>query len=174
MTVEWRDIPGYEGFYQASSEGQIRSLDRITYGRNRSTRAVKGRVLRPRVNSQTGYIQSCLSLEGRQVYEYNHRLVCSAFYGPQDDESLETLHWDGDKSNNAPRNLRWGTRKENMADKKQHGTSSPRRKLDTQRAEAVRLMARSGLRTSTIAGVFNVSTSNVLMVVSGKTWRADS
>lgn len=173
MTVEWRDIPGYEGLYQASSGGRVRSLDRVTYGRNKSTRTVRGRTLGLRVNPRSGYVQSVISVGGKVSYLYNHRLVCLAFNGEPADDSMEVCHGDGDKQNNRPENLRWGTREENMADKKLHGTHRPKRKLDRNRAEAVRVMAKSGLSSPTIAGVFGVTASNISMVLSGRTWGED-
>lgn len=50
-----------------------------------------------------------------------HRLVCEAFHGPQPTKYHEVAHWDGDRLNNAPSNVRWATHKENEADKIRHG-----------------------------------------------------
>lgn len=113
MTSEaevWKDIPGWEGLYQASNLGRIRSLDRRRTVKG--TRACKGRVLSPN-DLGNGYF-------GVHLYRYGsprrvttvHRLVAEAFL-PTDPERGEVNHIDGDKSNNRLSNLEWVTRVEN-------------------------------------------------------------
>lgn len=102
LEEEWRPIPGLNG-YQASSLGRVRSLDRY---------------LRLR-RSPNGYWVVTVSGKNRTV----NWVVCSAFHGPPPTESHQSAHWDGDKDNNTPGNLRWATPKENEADKVRHGTN---------------------------------------------------
>lgn len=171
MTVEWRDIPGKSGFYQASSEGRVRSLDRVTYGRNKTTRTVKGRLLAERVNPVSGYIQSVISLEGKVTYEYNHRLVCLAFHGEPIDPAYEACHYDNDRSNNRPENLRWDSRSNNHADKLRHGTNHVPRKLTMQKAREIRSLRSQGVRVQELADRYGVTQSNISMIIRNTIWK---
>lgn len=170
MTVEWRDIPGKKGLYQASSEGRVRSRDRVTYGRNKSTRTVKGRLLSERVNPVSGYVQSVISIGGKVTYEYNHRLVCLAFHGEPEDPKYDVCHYDNDRRNNRPSNLRWDSRAGNHADKVRHGTHYGNKKLTLVKAREVRALSEKGLRQWEIAEMFGITQSNVSMVVRNATW----
>lgn len=114
MIEEWRDIPGFEGEYQASTMGRIRSLDRIiTRGASRRRGEYKtrlpGRILAECDGAQ-GYQVTNL---GKKQYRV-HRLVAKTFiqnpYGKK-----EVNHKDGNKKNNCVDNLEWCTGKENQA-----------------------------------------------------------
>lgn len=173
MSAEnWVPVSGWSEYYEVSNHGRARSLDRVTRGRNGSSRIARGRILKPRVNSKTGYVQYNLIAEGKQTYKYAHTMVLEAFVGPRP-SGYDGCHWDGDKENNNLSNLRWDSRKGNMADKYRHGTSRPPKKLDITKARCIRVMSSSGLKTATIAGIFNVSESNVLLIVSDKIWKED-
>lgn len=73
--------------------------------------------MKPRLNNGGYYL---ITLCKKQYYL--HRLICEIFYG-ESPQGMEACHNDGNKNNNHPSNLRWDTRKNNMADKKKHGTS---------------------------------------------------
>ena len=105
----WKDIPGYEGRYQASSWGRIRSVDHYV------TRLVKGRILRPRIRKE-GYPIVTLSGVGPKDV---HRLVALAFHGKAG-PGQQVRHLDGKKLNSRPENLAWGTQSENEFDKYIH------------------------------------------------------
>lgn len=112
----WLPIVGYEGAYEVSDLGRVRSLNRVTdRGRN-----WRGRIMTPAVMPR-GYRIVTLWQEGRQRTALLHRLVLSAFAGPAP-EGFEGLHGDGDPDNNRLSNLRWGTRSENQFDQVTHGT----------------------------------------------------
>lgn len=104
---EWRDIEGYEGFYQVSDSGQVRSLDRVTTnGRKR-----KGRTLK-QANRPNGYRFVVLS-KGNVPKECSvHRLVSNAFI-PNPEHKPNVNHIDGNKNNNHVENLEWVTQSEN-------------------------------------------------------------
>ncbi|WP_430459238.1 NUMOD4 motif-containing HNH endonuclease [Rhodococcus qingshengii] len=110
---EWRAVVGREGEYEVSSLGRVRSLDRIVS--NGSYR--RGRVLRPRV-LPSGYLRVAL---GAKDDSYIHRIVAAAFIGPAPD-GFDVRHLDGSRAHNVPGNLCYGTRLENMADQRRHGT----------------------------------------------------
>jgi hypothetical protein len=118
---EWRDIPGYEGLYQASTHGRIRSLDRMKPHKSKGglwfDHPRKGQLLAPYVHEK-GYFLVKLSdtRTGRRSRSFRvHRLIGETFI-PNPLCKPEVAHNDGCRTNNAVWNLRWATRKENMAD----------------------------------------------------------
>ena len=105
MTEEWRDIKGFEGIYQVSNEGRVRSLDHVTAGRH-----WKGKVLSAAVKA--GYPSVRLSNGAEKRSCRVHRLVAEAFL--DNPETLpEVNHIDGNKNNNHVDNLEWCTSKKN-------------------------------------------------------------
>lgn len=113
MTEEWRDIPGYEGWYQVSDLGNVRSLDRaIPRGNHIVNRS--GASMIPCPDSH-GYPSVKLSMAGDFKTFGVHRLVALTFIGPNPG-GLEVCHGDGDKTNNALWNLRYDTRRSNAMD----------------------------------------------------------
>jgi len=103
----WKDVVGFEGSYQVSNFGNVRSLDRL----NSRGQRIKGVTLRPQDNTK-GYKYVTLFKGSRTDKEnmYIHRLVASAFL----EGNEETVnHKDGNKSNNHVDNLEWATRSEN-------------------------------------------------------------
>lgn len=119
MTVEnWRAVVGYEGFYEVSDQGTVRSVDR----RDIRGRRLKGKILKERP-LPNGRPRVSLSLNGESVDAYVYHLVLSAFVGPKP-EGMECLHWDDNSNNNAIENLRWGTRTDNMRDMSRNGNGN--------------------------------------------------
>lgn len=110
----WKDIPGYECLYQASTDGQIRSVDRIVHqdGRGSFDGHRKGRVLKQRMQNG-GYLIVVLSKVGHKKVCTVHRLVAKTFI-PQIDTTKDDInHKDGNKANNCVDNLEWCNRSEN-------------------------------------------------------------
>lgn len=125
MKEIWRAIPDYEGLYEVSTHGRVRSIDRVvTQFSAKAGKTVplhrKGRVLRPNVGPH-GYLLVSLSKDGVAKTRRVNRLVCSAFFGQQP-ETMLACHCDGDKTNNFLTNLRWDTAANNQADRRLHGT----------------------------------------------------
>lgn len=109
----WKDIKGYEGLYQISDRGRVRSLDRYVnamYGK----RFVKGAIRKSHINVGLGYKTLCLSKEGTTAEVYVHRLVAEAFV-PNPNNYKMVNHKDENKTNNVPSNLEWCTAAYNMA-----------------------------------------------------------
>lgn len=103
----WKDIPGYEDYYLASSFGRIMS---IAPGRAKT----RGRILSPRSDGRKdGYLTVCLYKGGTKHYKKVHRLVASAFLSTSGD-GYQVNHKDGDKKNNHIENLEWLSAKENV------------------------------------------------------------
>lgn len=117
----WRSVPGYEGTYEVSDHGNVRSITRqVPYGRYPGM-TYKGRHLKNFMN-KNGYFAVKLSFAGRTRTTYVHELVLLAFVGyrPPTKERGEIRHLDGDKTNNHISNLKYGTITENAADRIRH------------------------------------------------------
>lgn len=134
----WKDVPGYEGQYQVSDQGRVRSLDRTISQLSRYgalyLKHVKGVMLRPG-RMPAGHMSVSL---GRSNSQCVHKLVLLAFVGPAP-EGHECLHDNGDPSDNRLANLRWGTRSDNIRDAIRHGTwMTPARKAALDKGRATR------------------------------------
>lgn len=113
MTEVWKPILGYEGYYDVSNTGKVRSLDRkrnnVRYSRN-----LKGKELKQSFGN-SGYLQVNLSVFGKQKIFMVHRLVGIAFVENDDIEfKIAINHKDGNKTNNNASNLEWVSYSENQ------------------------------------------------------------
>ena len=117
----WKPITGYEGIYEASSHGRIRSVDRTINYSNGQVHRYKGKILSTPLLQQTGYPFVKLSNHGKNQVRTVHSLVAETFLGPRP-EGTEVCHNDGDRTNSHLDNLRYGTPSENELDKLRHGT----------------------------------------------------
>lgn len=159
----WRAVPTFEGFYEISSEGRVRSIKR------------EPRVLRPfvRVNASTPYAAIYLRAPQRKpVCWLVHAIVLRAFKGERPDGCVGR-HLDGDSLNNRRSNLRWGTPLENSDDQRQHGTTpagerNPKAKLTWRRVREIRVSSESSVA---LAQRFGVTYFAINDVRRGATWR---
>ena len=124
MSEDWRAVPGWEGAYEVSSAGRVRSVTRtVAIGRPAGgvgPRTYRGRVLRAGLVSK-GYAQVSLTAPERpRRYAYVHDLVAAAFIGPKP-PGLEVCHRNGAPHDNRVGNLRYGTRSSNQLDRHAHG-----------------------------------------------------
>ena len=110
----WKDIEGYEGLYQVSNIGRVKSMNRIV-NNNGGTDYRKERVLKQDID-RGGYIQTHLSKDGKVKTHKVHRLVAKAFPEICGEwfEGCEIDHKDGVKNNNKATNLKICTKSENM------------------------------------------------------------
>jgi len=134
----WKDVPGYEGQYQVSNQGRVRSLDREIEQMSRwgtsYIKSVRGVMLQPG-RMPAGHVSVSL---GRNNSQCVHKLVLLAFVGAAP-SGCECLHDNGDPSDNHLENLRWGTRGENIRDAVRHGTwMTPARKAALDKGRATR------------------------------------
>ena len=113
----WKDAIGYEGLYQVSNLGRVRSIDRVTTCLTRwgtsSDRHYKSKVLNPSFDGKGHYLFVVLRKDGKSYTEQVHRLVAKTFL-PLEDYSLDVNHKDGNKTNNIVDNLEWCTRSRNL------------------------------------------------------------
>ena len=116
----WKPIPGWEGFYEVSDMGAVRSLARRTSG----PRGHYALTANMKLNPHNGYSRIQLMRSGKRYSVFVHRLVLETFVGPRG-EGQECRHLDGNRANNCLENLVWGTHQENGADRIRHGTNMP-------------------------------------------------
>lgn len=162
----WKDIPGYEGKYQASTEGRIRSVDHyvrvVTHGRE-LMRLSPGRVLRPGRYCKSGHLSVVLGrgTPGKPV----HRLIALTFIGPPP-MGTEVCHNDGDPTNNSLTNLRYDTRRNNILDVYKQGHRW--RKLCISDVHRIRKLLEEGLMGSEIAKLTGFSQDVVSSIKTGR------
>jgi hypothetical protein len=171
VVEQWASIPGYEGIYEVSSNGQVRSLSRVVAMPDGTTRRIAGRILKRRVDStSTGYVYVSLCANGEERKTSVHQQVLLAFVGPAN--GLWALHRDGDRSNPALSNLYYGSPKQNSRDMVTHGNSArgqrnSQAKLD---AEIVQWIRESSQSSLAVAAALEVDGSTVRAVRLGKNW----
>lgn len=122
--IEWRSVVGYEGYYEVSSTGLVRSLDRMVGGVNQTARLRPGRLLSQALHSgrrRDRYLV-VLTKDGKPQTRLVHHLVAEAFIGPRPAPSMDCCHNDGNPQNNHVSNLRWDTKSSNVFDSIRHGT----------------------------------------------------
>ncbi|MBM6615610.1 NUMOD4 motif-containing HNH endonuclease [Desemzia sp. RIT804] len=111
MKEYWKDVIDYEGYYQVSNLGNVRSSDRKIPWKN-SFRNLSGSMQRL-IEHKSGYIRVGLNKDGKRKYHTLHRLVAKAFVENPENKP-EVNHIDGNKGNNIYENLEWVTRSENI------------------------------------------------------------
>lgn len=125
----WKDINGYEGLYQISDYGRVKSLSRLVKVRNTYThRRIKSRILKVSINKSTKYpIVNLHTLHGKDKVFYLHRLVGEHFIKNKNNLPV-VMHNDDDKNNTHYSNLKWGTYQENIQDAYDNGLHKSRQR----------------------------------------------
>lgn len=166
MDELWMPVVGFEGLYEVSDQGRVRSLDRLIWNAASARckahwHPFRGRVLRPGKYTKHGHLSVVLrhGAHGRPV----HTLVLAAFLGPCP-PGQEGLHGDGDASNNALANLRYGTRTENNIDISKHD----RRKLTLDEVRQLRGLRAKGHTYEQLSKLFGICESHVGNIVHRK------
>lgn len=179
MDEIWKEIPGWEGIYEASASGIIRSVPRWIVQRNMwgtTQKCWRKTVVLSQTTGGKGYLKVHLRGNGRDhAGAYVHQLVALAFLG-QCPEGLEVCHNNGDKLDCRIENLRYGTPAENVADAVRHGrrgrgTRANRYRVDIDEAEVLKLRA-EGCTLQQLARRLGVGTSTVSRIVRGMRFNA--
>ena len=166
MNEVWKDIPGYEGRYQASTEGRIRSVDLILHRRLKQgkrgemTRHGALKTLTPG-NSNIPYLKVWLHGDAGRKCCLVHRVIAMTFLGPCP-EGQEVRHLNNDYLDNRVENLAYGTHLENTADTIRDERHAHR--LNPDEVRCIRGRIASGETNTRIAkdyGVSDVVISNI-------------
>lgn len=144
MKEVWKDIEGYEGLYQVSNLGRVKSIKRNT---------ATNRILKP--HNTNKYLQVCLCKNGSTKYKLIHRLVAEAFI-PNYENLPEVNHKDEDKLNNSVSNLEWVSQAENLA----YGTRNKR--IGLHKSKAVQAFNDEGVLVAEYSSINEAAEKNRL------------
>ena len=174
---EWRPIKGYEGFYEVSNLGRVRSCDRREKHSDGHLRMRYGKMLHSSIQDR-GYAHVILHQNGNRKTHAIHRLVATAFI-PNPENRTTVNHIDGNKQNNNFQNLEWVSPKQNTVHAVKlglvkSGEESHKAKLTSAQVQEIRSLyvpkdKKYGGRA--LAERYNVSTSTIGKIVNNETHR---
>ena len=171
---EWKDVVGFEGFYKVSNYGRIKSVDRTVLRKNGIPCHVNEKILN--YWHHNGYERAGLRKPDYYEQFFVHRIVAAAFIGCIP-EGMEVCHQDGDRKNNRPENLRYGTRSDNVIDAIRHGTHytpyravGEDRKISKINNDIVRQIRASSESSTVLADRFKISQTLVKSVKRRTAW----
>lgn len=159
---EWLDVVGFEGIYQVSNFGRIRSIK-------------TGKIKEQTVHDNHNRPYLGLWKNNKQKICRPHKLVMEAFVGMRP-QGMECCHNDGNPQNNHLSNLRWDTPKNNHADKIKHGTTNRGEQCGTAKLtlEQVRSIRQDDRLQRIIAAEYGVKDNTISRIKSGKRWTHSS
>ncbi len=161
---EWRAVIGYEGLYEVSSLGRVRSRH-----------AVPSRVLSPTTDKDGYPTINLYAPDGRSTFNV-HRLVATAFHGDKRNvQDCEVAHLDGTRTNCRADNLAWVSKRENHSHKRLHGTHQAGEKHPSARLTeeaAAEIRASSGPRAA-MAAKYGISKDTVTGIRRGRSWKVE-
>jgi hypothetical protein len=168
--TKWKPIHDYEGLYEVSNYGSVRSIDRIIVKRGFDY-LYKGKIL-SKSYDKDGYCKYVLSKSNKQKTFRACQLVCSHFVQTRP-AGLICRHKDGNKLNDHYLNLEWGTHQENTNDRLDHGTmlygeDVPTSKLTWEQVHDIRNSLASRRELSLR---YNVSVSTIEKVLNNVYWK---
>lgn len=159
--IQVRQIPGYPE-YAATNDGRILKVKRNGF-----------KFITPRDNG-TGYvIVHVRDLNGKNVIRKVHRLMALAFIGPQPSPKHEVCHINGRRDDNRIENLKWDTRKNNIADRRKYNPGYERyekMKLNEDMAREIKTRLAAGQTGMSIAQEYGISTFHVSNIKNGRVW----
>lgn len=171
MTEQWKDVEGYEGLYQVSNMGRVKSFHHDK---------VHGRILKPKEH-RDGYLQVDLYRGGKRKTQKIHRLVAEAFLGSRPSPDHEVNHKNGNKLDNRIENLEWVTHSENTTHAfRVLGKQPPRvrgevigtSKLTEIQVQRIRELCKTGKHTQRELGkMFGVSQMQISRIFRRKQWQ---
>lgn len=172
---EWKPVKGFEGHYDVSSEGRVRSLPRKRYSYGGREWMQPGRIVKPTEVVDKGYLVVSLCMDGYKRRHYVHSLVLTAFVGERPTSSDHTRHLDGNPANNRVENLKWGTPKENGEDKATHGSQKGtkhhrNRYSETQIRQAKALLDLGTMTLREVQAATGIPVTTLSQVKHGRQW----
>lgn len=175
MSERWLPVVGYEGLYEVSDHGRVRSKDHVVVRSNGTPQTITGRIRKAGLALHGGYPALRLARDGVKKNFTVHYLVARAFIGPRP-SGKEVAHWDGDPENARLANLRYATPVENDSDKIRHGTRPQGERnghaiLTPGDIIQIRYRVSLGEMNKIVAADYGVSASHICMIVKRRTWR---
>jgi hypothetical protein len=169
----WVPVAGYEGLYEVSDMGRVRSLDRVLPHARLGKWRRRGIVLSASPVDGDGYLGVSLSKGGDQRCARVHHLVAEAFIGPRP-FGLGVLHRDGKIPDNRATNLYYGTAQNNADDMIAHGNAlcgdkNPSAKLTIEQVREIRSLAGAESHRA-ISERFGVSKTTIGHIIRGHIW----
>jgi len=170
----WKEVKGYEGLYEVSSNARVRSLDRVTMVKNREAifkKYFKGKILKIGIDTY-GYPSLGLSCNGKHKTVLIHRLVAEAFI-PNPENKREVNHINGVKTDNRVENLEWATPKENTKHAFSTGLAKAKKGAENKRSKPVSQFTLEGILIKNWASARDVfietgfDNSNILKTIKG-------
>ena len=174
----WRPVLNFEGYYEVSEEGEVRSLDREVrcfVGGEWHTRISKGKPIKGKQDT-CGYRHYELSKHNKKYSVRGHTIVLEAFVCAKP-KGMEACHGNGIRTDNRLSNLRWDTRANNYEDARIHNTASVKEKHGMSKLTKEDVSVIKGLRHSSrmsfskIGKLFEISRSHAASIVRGKYWK---
>lgn len=163
ISEEWRDIPGYEGIYQVSNLGNVRSLDRTLECKNGRIIKLKGKLLKQGNKNGYRFVNLCY---GHSVSV--HVLVAQAFLGDRPDK-MDVCHINGNRSDNKLSNLEYGTRSKNNLDGYRiRGYVSKKQVLNPDKVKKIKEKLKNGATRRQLSKEFGCSKSTITAIKEGK------
>ncbi|MBD9544254.1 HNH endonuclease [Ensifer sp. ENS04] len=151
----WKPVVGYEGLYEVSDMGQVKSLNYRMTGREQ--------ILKPQLSGK-GYHSVLLSRNGKQVRRKNHQLEAEAFLGPRP-EGKQVCHRNSNKLDNRLSNLRYDTQAGNFADDYSLERHPASRMSNETRLEIIALWDQGDYSKERLARQFGVSATTIAKLV---------
>jgi len=175
---EWRPVTGYEGLYEVSDRGRVRSCGWVSQSRNRHgeiRRTIKPTILKPMPHVSWGHLRVGLRKDGKRSRFMVHRLVALAFLPPAPANKPLVLHRDGNPANNHKSNLYWGDNKDNTQDAIAHGTlprgeQASQSKLTEDQVRAIRARRQSGATLRALANEYGVTHRAIRLCALRQSW----
>lgn len=180
MSEIWKDIPNYEGLYQASDFGRIKTLEKVCISTSSTgrvyTRTMPEKIMKPQKNNKTLHRSICLFDKFGIMRRFGvHVVILTTFKGESMVAKSLCCHKDDVADNNVPDNLYWGTRKSNGEDAVKNGRmiQSDRHsstKLNKADVIIIKARLRDGESPTNIAEDFSVSQACIRMIKIGRNW----
>lgn len=171
---QWKAVVGYEGRYEVSDFGRVRSLAHTGNAKHGSFRTVAGKVL-SLLNRKGGYTGVTLHKDNVQKSRPVHILVADSFIGGRVEGSI-VLHWNDIPSDNRVENLRYGTQKDNCYDKERNGNKIMGErhvlaKLNANDVIEIRRIYADGEETQkALAEKFGVCSTKIFQIIHRQSW----
>jgi hypothetical protein len=181
VTERWKPVVGFEGYYEVSDRGRIRSLPRTCPSRPGRRRPVPGCILRqvPYRTRRDGKARHIVmlynaDLQLKRLARIPH-IVLEAFVGPRP-PNQQARHLDCDPSNNRLSNLSWGTAEENHADTLRldhipRGDQHVQAKLATAQVLEIRALRAEGIKAPVLAARFGVTKGLIYAIEQRRSWK---